>query len=68
MQCRFKEPGSVSHPLLADLHLPLRRRRQVRSPVYISERERDRRYAAGQARGQRVKCAVALNVSGCRAL
>ena len=60
MQRRFKEPGRVSHPLLGNLHPPLRRRRQMRRPIDKGERKRDRRYAAGQARRQRVKRAVAL--------
>jgi hypothetical protein len=50
----------VPQAVLDDFHLPLRRRRQMRSPVDKGERQRDRRYAAGQARRRRMKRAVAL--------
>ena len=58
MQRRFKELARAPQGVLRYLHLPLRRRRQMRKPVDIGKRQRDRRDAAGQPRQHRMECAI----------
>jgi hypothetical protein len=56
----FEKAGRAPHAVLGDFHLPLWRRRQMRGPIEIAERQRDRRYSAGQTRQSRMKRVVGL--------
>src|ERR1700687_174517 len=51
----FEKLSPASQGVLGNLHLPLRRRRQMRGPVDIGERQGNWRYATGQARQPRVE-------------
>jgi hypothetical protein len=60
MQRRFEKLTRIPQGVLADLHLPLRRRHQMRSPVDKGKRQGNRRYATGQARQHCMEGTVGL--------
>src|SRR5882672_2480052 len=60
MQRRFNKLTRAAQGILGDLHSPLRRRRQMRSPIDMGKRQGNRRDAAGQPRQHRMERAIGL--------